>query len=368
MADQVQVNSLSPPLGGGLGNPAGGGSNPPVSPPSLMEMAAAEAAKHGVPLSPPALPGVQPGQAPVSPPPPPGPTLEELQAQLAAMPTEEEMAQLRELARFGYEQKLIQQGKTLATQSAAPAVVNPLAPHPITGVIPFSEADKAFLRADEKGEIVAIPGAPADILARWHAHTRTRQEYLHRLATEPDKVFGTLIEEKAQAIAEKMFREQFQKTNQQTTIDKIVSENRHWIFQLDGQGHVIRDAMGSPRLTPAGAIYQGFINQLQDAGVTDVMVQHEMARRAVLGQMYEQNQNRTLQVSPTPQAPLGTPTAPQLTKDQLEAQARQNLLFQAQQAAASAPATGGAMLTPPTKRPSFMDITRQKAREMGVTL
>ena len=51
----------------------------------------------------------------------------------------------------------------------------------------------------------------------------------------------------------------------------------------------------------------------------------------------------------------------------LEAQAKQNLLFQAQQAAAQAPATGGAMLTPP-RRTNFMDFTRQKAREMGVTL
>lgn len=308
----------------------------------------------------------QPAAQPAAQAPPPeapkGPTVEELQQQLAKYPTLEEFEQIRELARVGYQYTQELRQRQTQPPPAKPGEPNPYAPHPVTGVVPFSEADKAWLTTDN-GEVKAIPGAPADILTRFHQHQRTQAEFFRNFAMDPTK-YGFVTKEQAEKIAEERYQQLSRGQTQAQTVEQILAENAPWIYEQGPNGQAKVDWAGNPKRTEAGELWVSFTERLAQSGMTDPAMVNKVAKEMVIAHYYARRQQQQAA------APAAAQPAAQTTIQQKDDAAKLALLQRAGQAAASAPLVGmPAVPVVPNGRPKkFEEIAAEKMAQAGLSM
>jgi hypothetical protein len=328
-----------------------------------------------------------------------GPTIEQLQAELAAARaktlSDDELAAMRHWAQLG--QQSYQQQLAARQQPAAPAAPAPAA-QPQTlpnGVIPFNEQDKYWLERDDTSPlgVKARVGAPPDLMGRYQAHVDSTRKFYSDLAQNPMAVLGPLIEAKAREIAASQIQATNVEQQQAATTQKILAENREWIFQKDPtqRDGVARDLLtGRPKFTPEGDIYYGWVERAASLGVSDPAMQHEIARGKVVEAMVQKQQAALQQRQVAPAAPvLGVaaqlpaslqhlaapvaapaPVAPAMTVEQLAEAQKNALLARAAQQAAQAPVSSYVPPTAPTphKSMSLMELSRQVAAQQGIAI
>lgn len=355
MPEPVITSQESPPLGGVLGSTGGGTltSPPAVAPPgppaSFVERthAAMAAGDASLPVSPvvadPAIPAV-----------PPAPTVEALQSQLESLRQQaippEQLQQMRELAQWGYQerqrQQWLAQNPTANPPGQQPVQANnPLSPHPVTGVVPFSEGDKAFLRQTAEGTIEELPGARPGLAAQWHAHVRTKADWINRLSTDPEGAMEKLFADKFAKIAETKAKEYTYQQEQDAAIKRIAADKTQWVYEHDATGNVKRDMWNNPIHTKAGETYMGFYDVLRNRGMTNQVEMDQMAELMTAGHLAMQNLQNRPQVAgqqpvPAVSPPAVPPAAPGTVLPTADQLAQQALLLQAQQRQASAPIYG----------------------------
>lgn len=380
---------VGPPSGGGIGSQAVPvGVSPPASPPaaqqSLEQMTLA--AMGGV--APPAAgsaSGLNPGAPVGTPAAPPvaGPTVAELQAQIATLQGQilpaEELRTIREFAQIGQQTWLERQAAVQQQQAAAPApvpAVNPYAPDPITGVVPFSEAEERMLIHDDTvpGGVKAMPGAPPGLVERWHQHQHTARAFLKNLTRNPIETLNLqkLIQDEARKIASGVTTEHYQQAAQQQAAEQIGEQNKTWIYQKDASGQPLMH-LGKPALTEEGSTYLATVERLYRGGqgLTDPVELDRMAKAVVLGMVAQKRlaaqHVQQAQAAGVPAVPPVPPAPVQMTPAQQHALYQQNLLAQAAQHSANAPLATAppvqAVMTTPTfgRSPSLLDLARTAA-------
>lgn len=378
--------SQGPPSGGGIGSQAGAGVQAPapslpVAPPSLASLAGVGSPQPQVVPGDPVQPAAVP--APVVPPPAaPVRTLEQAEAELAELRrtqmAPEEMRRVLDFAEIGRQawlRQLEQQRQVQSVPAAAPTVpqVQPGAPDPLTGVVPFSEQDFAMVIADPNAEggYRALPGAPADILVRLQQHMASSRRFIQQFVQDPRKILLPLVQEEAKRIALAEAQNLQAQTAHEARARQINNENRNWVYELNAQGQQQFDVVtGKPKLTEAGTMYLAVVEQLWAGGngIKDPVQLDQVAKHTVIGMLTARRQQQGQPVVPvavqgTPAAPVVPPVAVPLTPAQQHAANQQALLAAAAQQSANAPLSSVPPQVPvmgfPPRQASLLEITRQ---------
>lgn len=221
------------------------------------------------------------------------------------MPDSQTLAQMQELARIGYE---VSQRKPVDP----PALSSPVQPHPITGVIPFTEQDRAWLTQNADGSVGALPGAPADILQRYHANHQGQIRFLRELASNPDQIILKLLEPKLKEMLASTYQERAQQTEAQKASQAILERHSPWMYEQAG-GKPAVDFRGNRKLTPNGEVYMGFVEQLfaGGRGITDPIQLDQYATQMLKGHLAEQNLKNRVDDTAAKAKAIETPPVPQ---------------------------------------------------------
>lgn len=275
------------------------------------------------------------------------------------MPSVEELSVLKHYAQVAYraEQDRLRQ----PVAPVAPVVpVAGVQAHPVTGVVPFTEVDKSWLTTGADGKVEALPGAPADVLSRWHQHQQTLVQFTRNFAQDPEKYLNQMIEKRAAEVAAKTYEEQTSKQSVAQAAQQIMESNKGWVYQCGADGQPLRDMWGNPKLSPAGDLYVGFAEQLHSNGMTDPRMLDKVARQMLVGHLYERNQMKQQQ------QPASSPAAVPVVAQDLAAKTA--LLDRAAQQASLAPGNVASMPAPSMKPRNFMDVVREESARLGIKL
>jgi hypothetical protein len=162
------------------------------------------------------------------------------------------------------------------------------------------EFDERWLNLVERdpssGLFIAKQGADPQYATKLNAFTQWKQGY----DRNPAAVLNGMVEARAKQIAADTVREQLAIQGREQTVQSIASHNSEWLYQRDQQGQPVRDYMGQPMLTPAGARYIHHLNAIQRMGVTDPRAQDTLAKQLVQGEHYAA-QHQNSQVTTTTQ-------------------------------------------------------------------
>lgn len=402
-------NQVSPPSGGGLGSqtPAvsAAGVQPgasPAVPQTLEQMSLAALAAQAPPVVPPASAAPQPSAPVVAP--AATPSVEELQAQIASLRAqvipETDLQLMQRYARMGWEAELRAQMAQPANPAPSAPVLTAVQPHPVTGVIPFSEEDRSWLVADANapGGVRAVEGAPPDIVQRYLQHKASTARFYQNFAIDPAKYIDSMIEERASKAAEARTLAIQQEQASREAGRQAHETIKDWAYVKGPDGQPVRDPMtGHYRKTPAGELYYGFADQLYAGGqgIKDVAQLHQMAQTMMLGHLYRQQAARQQPAPAAPAAPIAPvpafPPAPpanplqalqqpfqpappqnlQAFREEQQQLLLQRALQQSQGYGGFTQSANGA--TPgqvlPNGRPmSLLEMSRQVAQQQGVTL
>lgn len=197
----------------------------------------------------------------------------------------------------------VDQFQTYLKQSQAPAQPErqpweaPVDPRQIDQLMLFVDRDEAT------GVYVAKPGVDPAIARKVNEHNEWTRDFLR----DP----GSMIQKAAEHVAQKMFDQRFEERYQQAErgrqIQQIMTENAPWLYQVNPDGSPVRQANGSPALTPAGASYARHVAALDQAGISDPMAKNRLAIQLVKAELYDVNQARAT----TAQAAASTAAAAQ---------------------------------------------------------
>lgn len=186
-------------------------------------------------------------------------------------------------------QTLLQQPPQAATQER-PAYEPP----------PFDERWMAGVQYDDASRMyIPRPGFPAELATHVNNYAEWRQKFL----ANPSEFLNPMVENRAKTLAEQIVNERLTQRDTQAAVAEVIRSNADWLYAPNP------DPFGNRQLSPAGQRYGRYIQELQQAGVTDVRAQDRLAKqmlRADLAAASGAQPSPTQQaVSPGNPAPVG---------------------------------------------------------------
>lgn len=253
----------------------------------------------------------------------------------------------------------------------------------------FNPQWERLLKRDDQGNIVAIPGAPADIVPKYLAYQQFRADQAERLMQNPFEFMTPAIEHavaQAQEKALAQFRaEQAQQSTQQSAAS-FVNQNMAWIYETDATGQRRTEQKYNPETgrfdtVPVMSQYGQYFREAVEEesryqsmrGMPqDIERQKEVALMKVRLRLLEsQVQGRPSSPSaPVPQSPQVSATppaqAPALTARE---QANRQFLQQGNGTSPGARPGGTAQPAPPSVTGSNLpQVLAQRLKEAGISV
>lgn len=232
----------------------------------------------------------QPGATPAaatSPPPAPQRTFEQEFSQRFGVDPQH----ARTLLTLGY-QAFQSAGRQQPPATPAPAATQQEQKN-IFGLPQFDRRLLDFVVQGPNGQLELVPGAPPDALYRVQEYREKLKNVQYEFFENPEKFLGELIEKVASKRAEATFEERFGSHQAETTAQQIIRENSGWLFEQDQSGQPLmrfNPATGREErvMSSLGNYYTDCIRQIQQSGVTDIKMQHTLARQMVENAAYRQ--------------------------------------------------------------------------------
>ena len=170
-------------------------------------------------------------------------------------------------------------------------------------------------RDPNTGLFFAKQGTPPEIARKVNEYV----EWKDKFDANPAAVLNEMVQAQAQEVARQTFASQFAEQQRNYEIQRIVGENRNWMYQQDANGQVARDFDGQPVMTPHGSRYVYHVQNLVRAGVSDPSTQDRIAKDLVRGEwttQWYQNQSAQQANADTKQraTSMGQPTNPAQTR------------------------------------------------------
>lgn len=234
----------------------------------------------------------------------------------------------------------------------------------------YSESWLNLVRRDEQGNLVALPGAPPDIVHKILAYDQYQREKMGEFTRHPFKFMDPHIESRAREIAEKVIEERLGKQRDQSTAQQFVAEHANWLYDLDPQTrqprvHSIFDPntgkyRSEPALSQWGKAFASYVQEEDSRqrarGYHDVDEQKNIAMAKV---------QRDYAVAQMKVSQMGGMAPSGLTPQQ---QANQAFLS-ANNPPAGVPATGAPVqpTTTPVTRANLLEALRAEFKANGIT-
>ncbi|MCI0463065.1 MAG: hypothetical protein L0Z62_39460 [Gemmataceae bacterium] len=147
---------------------------------------------------------------------------------------------------------------------------------------------ESMVTRDAQGNLVAAPGAPPDVLPRWHAYQHYRRQQLEKLLSNPFTYFEEPIRHLAQQVAEQAVQRTLGSYQDQSFARDFIGQNAQWLYQRDQQGNVVTQptfdpqsgrTVAEPVLSPAGQAFRNYVLEASQMGIGDVRAQQRYALR-----------------------------------------------------------------------------------------
>lgn len=134
-------------------------------------------------------------------------------------------------------------------------------------------------RDPQTGEFKLAPGASPDVLPKLLAYEQYRRDFADKLTSDPVATLKPFIEDVARQIAQGQVQQHLGSYQEQVYADNYVQQNSGWLHQRDNQNNVVVDPFTKqPLLSAAGQRFKGYVEQLQNMGVTNIRIQEQQAR------------------------------------------------------------------------------------------
>lgn len=131
------------------------------------------------------------------------------------------------------------------------------------------------------GQLEPIPGAPADIVDKYHAAVQHQQKFLDKFAFDPMGAIKPGIEEVAQQIAMQVVQQHLGQFQQRSQAEQLINQNADWLYQKDQGGNFVYgpsyQRTGKPELSQTGRMYANHVAALEQGGVRDQTALHQYA-------------------------------------------------------------------------------------------
>jgi hypothetical protein len=176
-------------------------------------------------------------------------------------------------------------------QQPAPAAPAPGAPGAGGAADPLAalrgpEYDPSWLNQvtrDEKGNLVANPGADPMIVPKLHAALRHRQSIMEKFADNPGDFLKPILEHYRATEIDKAVQNalstKFGAFQEETYANTFVNSNAGWLFAYDSQNQLIRNPhTQQPILSNDGRSFYGFLAEAARFGITVPRAREEYAR------------------------------------------------------------------------------------------
>lgn len=144
-------------------------------------------------------------------------------------------------------------------------------------------------RDPSTGLYVGKPGVPTEVVEKVNRFAEWRANY----ERDPISFAREAWREDARQEAMRIYQEQFAQSRREAAIERIVSENSSWLYQVNDQGVRITDPVtGQFAYTPLGAEYLQGLQEVRSAGVSDPILQDRLAQELVRGRVAQRELER----------------------------------------------------------------------------
>lgn len=238
---------------------------------------------------------------------------------------------------------------------------------------------KHQVTTDAQGNLVAVPGAPADIVHRYQSAQAFRQEQVEKFLTNPFKFMEPAIRKIAGEISSKQSDQGVSQYKQQQEAKQFVSQHSNWLFERGQDGGIKTSSVINPQtgryesqqvLSQYG---QQFVQHLQEAerhGLPPAL-QQDYALKAVQNAYMASPEYTAYLIAQQSQqaAPAAGAATPAAVPQTARQQANGQFLAKANPAIQPAPVGGNAVpTTPKVTRENLEQVMLSRLREAGATV
>lgn len=137
---------------------------------------------------------------------------------------------------------------------------------------------------DEQGNLVPVPGAPADVVAKFQKYGQWLLDQQDKFWADPVGAIKPGIEELVGQMIEQRTQQAVQQYHEQQASNSYVAQNAGWLFQVDPQTRqpVVNPQTGQRVLSPYGQSFAAYVIQAeQQLGIRNVDHQRRYAQAMV---------------------------------------------------------------------------------------
>ena len=156
----------------------------------------------------------------------------------------------------------------------------------------YNPAWEALVTKGADGQLVVVPGTPADVLPKYLAYHQHRRNFADKLLSDPEATLAPLIAAQAEAKAKEILARETATRDETTYVQSFVRENSSWLHAQDASGRVMTAPNGQPVLTPIGRQFQSHVQAAADLGIRDARGQETYARNMLRSDILAQQQQQ----------------------------------------------------------------------------
>lgn len=237
------------------------------------------------------------------------------------------------------------------------------------------EALRRQVTTDAAGNVVPVPGAAPDVVARYQAANAYRQEFIEKFLTNPGKAIEPYVKHVAEQIASKYAEQNVGQYREKQEAQQFIEKHSDWLFERSQDGKPRTEKVLNPQTGQyetnkvLGQYGKLFVQHLQAGAQRGLStdLQQEYALMAVQNAYMSSPEYGTwLSQSQTPAAPAAAAAADAGTPRQ---QANDKFTQRANPAAPPAPTGGGNATPAPQKvtRENLAQVMLQRLQDAGVS-
>jgi len=157
---------------------------------------------------------------------------------------------------------------------------------------------RGLVTKDDQGNLVAVPGAPPDVVPKVAAYDAYRREFADKLLSNPEETLKPFVQDVAQQIAQEMLTQNLGQLQEHTYAQNFVQQHSSWLHSRDASGNVLRDPVtGRPALSEAGRAFRDYVAEAEQLGIRGVSSQEQYAARLLRADLLsQQSQQQSSQV------------------------------------------------------------------------
>jgi hypothetical protein len=136
-----------------------------------------------------------------------------------------------------------------------------------------------FLTTDDKGRVVAVPGADPTLPMKYEQYRSWQKDTLTKFLQNPIETIKPGLEQMIEAKAQELIEKKLGAYDAKQFASNYVAGAADWMYQKGQDGRPAVDSLGKPILTTAGQKFAGYVTEAESLGIQDARQQQNYAER-----------------------------------------------------------------------------------------